>query len=334
MSLAPEMIRRVSYPPERLIEARPINLVANTHIYLTELADIPPWFVRLVQLAQERRADTDLAIDGVCAGRSYLWTVDTDSLPDIDWETYWNAFFDDRMGIRYYSTVNVANYRSRAIWEVRNYSVADKLAMGVSWEALFEDERGVAEKYQVRNKIAYGTLPMRYPEGPLLYEANGTFVGDVAAGVVGEQTVYEQFIEPGSKIVLRYIYANRPVLNVGDLEVRVYRERKHYFTLYPHCLVNYPTEHLPAGFTPGLWVPAVSHLRVSVYSGTGHVGVVVGAKVDVRRLTVWDKINWGLLNVRKYTEDWERDLVAKLSLDEKFKAGIYEPVTPVDTVGV
>lgn len=334
MSLAPEMIRRVSYPPERLIEARPINLAANAYVWLTELAEIPPYLVRLVQLGQERRIDTDLAVDGVCAGSSRLWTVDTDALPDIDWETYWNAYFDDRMGIRYYSTANVSNYRARAIWEVRNYSVADKLAMGVSWEGLFEDERDLAEKYQVLNKIAYGTLPMEYPEGPLLYEANGTFVGDVAAGATGEQTVYEQFIEPGSKIVLRYLYANRPTVNVADLEVRVYRERKPYFTVYPHCLVDYPTEHLPAGFMPGLWVPALSHLRVSVYSGTGHTGVIVGAKVDVRRLTVWDKINWGLLNVKGYAEEWERAVVEKLSLDEKFKAGIYEPVTPIDTVGV
>jgi len=163
---------------------------------------------------------------------------------------------------------------------------------------------------------------MPYPKGALVTHLADNFAGDLSAGE--EKNVLEiAAIEPGLKAVLRRIWAKRPTTNVGELEIRIYRGRplKPYFTIRPYCLPE---------FKPiDLWIPAINALSVTVYSGPGHTDVRVLATADIRKLTIWDKISWGLLGRREITPEWEVSLVRELELEDKLRAGLYELITPV-----
>jgi len=322
MSIAKEIVAKAIYPPEKVVEARPIDLAADRVTTLVELPDIPPHLIKLHELGIARRTEVTAIVKGTRVGKAYEVRLHGLATPDIDEPLPLNAQFDEDMFVEFHSTAAITNYQARAVFEVKPYSVADKLALGMSPAALDEEERRLIEKFQLAEKVASQHLPMPYPKGALVTHLADNFAGDLSAGE--EKNVLEiATIESGLKAVLRGIWAKRPTTNVGDLEIRIYRGRppKPYFTIRPYCLPE---------FKPiDLWIPAVDALYVKAYSGPGHTDVRVLATADIRKLTVWDKIGWGLLARRDITPEWEARLVRELGLEEKLRAGVYELITPV-----
>jgi len=322
MSIAKEILERAVYPPEKVIEARVIDLQAEKAIPLLQLPEVPPHLIKLHELGMARMAEVTAIVKGTRVGKAYEARLHGLAVPDIDEPLPLNALFDEDVFVEFYSTAAIANYQARVIFEIKPYTVADKLALGVSPAALDEEERALIEKFDLAEKVASQYLPMPYPKGALVTQEADNFAGDLGAGE--EKNVLEiATVEPGRKAVLRRIWARRPTTNVGELEIRIYRgrPRKLYFTIRPYCLPE---------FKPiNLWIPAVDALFVTVYSGPGHTDVRVLATADIRKLTVWDKIGWGLLGRREITPEWEARLVRELGLEDKLRAGLYEILTPV-----
>jgi len=322
----PSQITTVRYPPTRLCWARVINLSANVLNPFLDVPAISPFLVKLHSISTARNANVLPDIAGVLAGRPYSERLKSEALPVIDDFLPINAYFDESFALSFYATADVSNYQARADFEVMPYSVADKLALGVSEEALTDEEKELSDKYQLRRRILANELPMPYPKGALLYQLHGTFSGDLAAGA--EETILETTVQAGNKAVLTELWAKRPTADYGNLEIRVYLERQLYLMLHPYCFPEFATT--TRYIRPiQLWIPAIRHLSVTIYSGTGHTGLLALAKFDMRRMTIWDKIQWGLLPNKVYTSAWERILVEEYNLEEKLKAGIYKLLVPL-----
>jgi len=322
VSIAKEIVDKAIYPPERVIEARVIDLRADETTPLLELPEVPPHLIKLHELGITRRVEVTPIVRGTRVGKDYEVRLHGLAVPDIDESLPLNAQFDESVFVEFHSTAAITNYQARVIFEVKPYTVADKLALGVSLAALDEEERALIEKFDLTEKVTSQYLPMPYPRGALVTQEADNFAGDLKAKE--EKSVLEiAAIEPGLKAVLRKIWALRPTANVGELEIRIYRgrPRKLYFAIRPYCLPEFkPVD---------LWIPAIDALEVAVYSGPGHTDVRVLATADIRKLTIWDKISWGLLGRREITPEWEARLVKELGLEDKFRAGLYELLTPV-----
>ena len=328
MSLAPEILRLVKYPPERLIEARLTDLAATTKTPFFEAPTIEPYLIWLRRIAQVRNTNVEVFVEGKVVDREYEDRLAFgDALTILDDYTPLEAPFDVNAAVSFYNSgAIINNYQARVTYEVQEYRVADKLALGVGWASLDGEERRVAEKYLVRNKVLVGELPMPYPQGPLLYQYIGNYAGNMAADE--EVPLVDRTVPPGQKAVLRLLWARRPAADFGDLVLRVYRERKLFLTIYPYCLPEYNTT--TRYIRPvDLWIPSIDRLRVTVHSGTGHTGVLAQALIEMRQMTVWDKIAWGLTRNNRITSREEVALIEELDLRDKLAAGIYTLYTPV-----
>ena len=218
----------------------------------------------------------------------------------------------------------IPNYQARVVWEVHNYSVAQKLAQRIKFELLEEEEQEIATKYDLEKKIAAGELPMEYPPGPLLYQIVGNFSGNLALG--DEISMLEKTVPEDCKVILRFVWASHPAANFGDLRIRVYREKKRFMDIYPYMLPNFTTA--TRYIRPlDLWIPALNNLRVTINSTTGHVGVLAQVIADVRKLTIFDKLSW---NRRLSSE--EKATVDRFDLSRKLKAGVYDLVHPLTSM--
>jgi len=332
MSVMSQVLRLVEYPPEKFAETRLVNpLPATTLTTYSEIPEIEPWLVWLRSASFDRNASVSVRIEGTVADKRFEDILAFGAaVPVLDDYIPLNIPFDRDARVFEYNAaaLPIANYQSRVTWEVQHYRVADKLSMGITYENLTEDEQLLADKFQIMRNIRGGKLPMPYPKGDLQHTVVGTYAGNPAAGLPNETAIIERTCPDGYKLVLTKVWANRPVANLGDLEIRVYRDRKLFLTLYPICFPNYGT--ITRYERPlELWIPALSHMRVAVFSGTGHVGILAQAELELRRLTIWDKMAWGLENKRTITSQEERDLISELGLHDKLDAGIYELVTPI-----
>ncbi|GAJ17904.1 unnamed protein product, partial [marine sediment metagenome] len=112
----------------------------------------------------------------------------------------------------------LANTQGRVTWEVQPYRVADKLAMGISYKNLEDEEKRLADKYHLIRSIQGGKLPMEYPKGNLHWVFPGNFAGAVAAGAAGETNIIRRVVPDGYKLVLTKLWAAHPAANFGDLE--------------------------------------------------------------------------------------------------------------------
>lgn len=336
MSLSPEIIKRSLYPPETFTEARLINLVAGARNLFSEFSDIPPNLLRLKEIGTQRNAAVTVVVEGDYGSKRYNANLLTDTIEDWDNNTPLDVYFDDKGLVRFNSTGAVANYPARTIYEVKPYSAADKLFLRSDVNALDvldASELEAVEKYQVVERLSLGELPMKYPKGELVYEYLDNFDGALAAGDAGEQTVCELSVPQGYKGVIRGIWTNRPALNVTALTLRIWRERTHIFDIFPACLPNMDATEaggIVLKVSPTwLWIVGLKHLRVTIRSGTGHAGVKAFAKIELRRLTLFDKAAWGLRKDRAITAEWEDRLIDEYDLMTKLKAGVYEYRAPV-----
>lgn len=338
MSLAQTIFDQVRYPPETFVETRFIAaLAATARTIQSEIGVIEPNLVWLKDVsfavAEARNANLTAIVEGTVANKRYEDVIPFGAaFPELFDKLPLEVPFDyDARVILYNAAVApLANTQSRATWEVKPYRVADKLSMGISYENLKDEEKRLADKFHLMRSIRGGKLPMEYPKGDLQWALSGNYSGAMAAGQ--ETNLIERTVPDGYKVVLTKLWASHPLANFGNLEIRVYRERQLFLTLHPFCFPDFVTVAPIRRVMPiELWVPALSQMRVSIFSGTGHAAQLAMAEVELRRLTIWDKIAWNLEKVRRVTSDEEGDMISELNLRDKLDAGIYELVTPLPT---
>lgn len=326
MSLASQILRLVKYPPERLVESRFVATIAgNAVVRHFEIPDVTPYLVWVKEIGMDRNASLQALLHGQAASRRYenplpfgaAWAPLDDSIPvnsPFDYEVFFD--FTNLTGVA------VNNYRARVIYEVQKYRVADKIALGVSEAAMSSEELALADKYLIKEKVKTGELPMPYPPGSLQSRRIGQYSGTPAAA--SETTILDVTVPEGHKAVLRFVWCSPPAANLGDLQIRIYREKSLYLQIFPYMMPNWATatRHIPP---LDLWIPALDQMRVTLFTTPGgHGAILAQAIVEIRKLTIFDKLAWN----EKLTPE-ERDTVDRLSLRDKLDAGIYDLFTPV-----
>lgn len=327
MSLADEMLRLVKYPPERLIESMFIVTIGgNASVMHFQLPNIEPtgYLVWIRNVGMARNASLQVSLEGQIADRRYenifpygaAWPVLDDKTP-LDVPFDYEAFFE----FTNLTGVAVPNYQARVVFEVQPYRVADKIALGVSEAAMSTEELRLAREYLIREKVKTGELPMPYPLGAIQERYVGQYSGNPALG--SETTLLEKAVPEDHKVCLHYLWCSHPAANFGDLEIRVYRDKRRFLTIYPYMMPNWTTatRKIPP---LDIWIPCLNQLRVTLYSGTGHVGILSQVEAELRKLTIFDKIAWNL-----NLSDDERSLTDRLNLRDKLDAGIYTLYTPM-----
>lgn len=338
MSISPELIKKTVYPPETVVEARSMDLSSTgAYIPLVELTDIPPWLIKLEQIAYEHQADNYVTcrVEGSMAGKPILNDINSLAIPDIDDYIPFNAYFDETMLVRFIAaTASADNYKARAVYTVKKPTVADKLALGISKAGLTDEELRLDKTYEIQKKLASGELPMPYPKGALIRQMVGTLRKDMT-GEATEEKVLEHYVAAGQKVVLTKLWCKRPT-DETNLTIRIYHDKKLYFEINPWALPNLAStvDTTIMNDRPlELWIPSPTHLKVAMYCGVDETDVRCMAKFEVRKMTIWDKIAWNKLGDTRITEDWERSMVEELTLEDKLKAGVYVLAVPINLGG-
>lgn len=321
MSVADSVLGNVKYPPETLLESRLTNIPGNQTDFYWNITDCKDYLLWMRGLSINRNASIRAFIRGQVGDRNIEDTITFGAaVPNFEDETSINIPFDltARLELLNVTGVAVNNYQARVRWEVTRYTIIDKILQGV---ALNDEELAIVTKYELDRKIAAGILPMPYPKGPLVEEYTGNWAGAPVANV--ENTLVERAVPEGYKIILTKVWGTQPVANFGNLEIRVYRERTLYQTLFPYCFPNYTTATrcIPP---VELWIPSRQHIRVALTSTIGHAANFAQATLEIRKLTIWDKLNWGLRLTNQ-----EQNMVDELDLRTKLQAGLYEYITPI-----
>ena len=338
MSVVQTILENVKYPPEKFLETRFIAaLAATARTTCSEMSVIEPMLVWLRDMsfavAGARNANISSIVEGTVADQRYENILAFgNAFPELVDKIPMNVPFDfDARVILYNAAVGaLANTQGRVTWEVQTYRVADKLAMGIKYDNLEEEEQRLADKYHLIRSLEGCKLPMPYPKGALRYSFPGVFSGALIANQ--EVNLIRRTVPDGYKLVLTKLWAAHPAANFGNLEIRVYRDKNLFLTLYPYCFPDYTTVAPTRQIMPlELWIPALQEMRVTIFSGTGHAAEQAMAEVELRQLTIWDKMAWNLERVRKITTGEERDMISELNLRDKLDAGIYENVTPLPT---
>lgn len=332
MSVAPTVFRLAKYLPVRLVESVPTTLLAGrTNIW--EIPDPDPYLLWFISWSGGILAGLDPDVypilTGEMAGRR---TENRISFPGAlqvpDDDIPWKVPFDNNALLQLVNpTVGAkANYQSRAIWEVHDYTVADKVALGVSEAAMNAEEIRLRDKFQILDKVKANELPMKRPEGQLLE----TFVGNyqIAAMAISEINLFDRTVPAGHKAILRLLWAQQPAANFGALTINVYIEKRLYLQIYPYSMANYATV---GRYTPplDLWIPAIENLRVTVQTTTGHVNVKTMVNMELRKMTLFDKVAWGLITNKRHTSDEDRAKIAEYDIEDKVKAGVFSLLYPL-----
>lgn len=328
MSVAPQVIRNAKYLPIKVAEARLIDLTALTLNSYFESTELSPYLVWLRQLAVTRNANVWALISGTVADRRYEDRLETNAMPVLDDYLELNVpfDFDTRIELMNRSVAAINNYQARVIYEIQDYSVADKIALGKNLES---DEQTIADRYQIAKKVKTGELPMPRPKGSLYYRYSGNYTGNLLA-VTGEVVILDRTIPKRFKGVLTGLWCNHPPINFGDLSIQIYVDDALYLTLYPYMFPNYATTTrwiLPLD----LWVTGIKRLKVTILtaSNAAGVGATAEAVMDMREQTIWDKIAWGLDKDSGQTSKEELQMIEEYNLRDKLKAGLYTLLTPV-----
>jgi len=337
MSVAQTTLENVRYPPEKFVETMYTAAApATARTTQSEISTIEPYLLWLRDVsfgvASARNANLSAIIEGTVADKRYENILPFGlAFPELFDKLPINVPFDyDARVILYNAAVGALATQSRITWEVQTYRVADKLAMGISYDNLDDEEKRLADKYHLMRSIRGGKLPMPYPKGALQWTYPGNFAGAMIAGQ--ETNLIRRTVPDGYKLVLTKLWAAHPAANFGSLEIRVYRDKNLFLTLFPYCFPDYTTAAPTRRVMPlDLWIPALSEMRVTIYSATGHIAEQAMAEVELRKLTIWDKMAWNLERVRRITTGEERDMISELNLRDKLDAGIYELVTPLPT---
>ena len=332
MSVASTTFGNAKYLPVRLAETVPTNLAAGpTNIW--EIIDPDPHLIKFISWSGGILAGLDADVYPVLTGQiadrrteNRITFPGALQVPDDD--IPWKVPFDNNALLQLINPTAVprANYQSRAIWEIHEYTVADKVALGVSEEALDDEEIRLRNKFQILDRVKGNELPMKRPEGQLLETFNGNY--EIAPMPVSEVNLINRTVPAGHKAILRLLWARQPAANFGNLTINVYIEKKQFLQIYPYSMANYATI---GRYTPplDLWIPAINNLRVTVETTTGHANVKVMTNMEMRKMTLFDKVAWGLIKNKKHTSDDDRAKIAEYDLEDKVAAGIYQLLYPL-----
>jgi len=330
MSVIQQVLEDIKYHPVKVVESRMVaNLAATTLENYSEYDMVEPWLVWLRDISFLRNANVVTTIEGTVAEKRYediiAFGAALNNLAD-KYSINVPFDFDARVNLYNLAVGAIANYQGRVTWEIMAYRVADKLSLGISYKNLDEEEQRLADKFYLMRNIKGGKLPMEYPKGDLQHKWIGNYSGAPAVGV--DNTLIRRTVPQGFKLVLTKLWCSHPVANFGDLEIRIFQDRRRVSTMFPFCFPNFTTA---TRWIPPVevWIPCISELRVVLHSTTGHAATLAAAECELRRMTYWDKIAWGLDRSKKITTDEERDVIAELDLIDKLNAGIYELVTPL-----
>lgn len=325
MSLASQVVGLVKYPPETVAEARPVTTVANQ---TTRIVDLPyggkeyDYLLELKEFGATRNAGVDyVTISGSLLGRRYERRIIGDLLPLVDYNFPVDVPLDEQFFFDVFPTAIIGNYQSRVVYEVKNFNVAEKLALGATEATLTTEELELAERFNLRDKIKRAQLPMSWPLGTLVKQEIHSFYAALVQNVPGNVATIN--VAEGEKVILRRLWTLRPAANPLNLIVTVERDKAPFLTLYPHVMTDLNTVIRPME----LYIPALQRNRVYVTSTVagGHIATDVGivAEFDIRKLTLWDKVAWGLTRNKRYTSEEDRALIRDLELEDMVKAGIF-----------
>lgn len=333
MSVAPTTFRNAKYLPVRLAETIPTNLLGLARTNIWEVPDPDPYLIRFKSwsggLASALDTDVYPVLTGEIADRRTENRIPFPGalqVPDDD--IPWEVPIDNNALLQLVNPVvgAKANYQSRAIWEIHDYTVADKVALGVSEASMDDEEIRLRDKFQIPDRVKANELPMKRPEGQLLE----TFVGnyEIAPMVVSEINLIDRTVPAGHKAIARLLWARQPAANFGALTINVYIEKRLFLQIYPYSMADYATV---GRYTPplDLWIPAIENLRVTVETTTGHANVKVMANMEMRKMTLYDKVAWGLIKNKRHTTDEDREKIAEYDLEDKVAAGIYQLLYPL-----
>jgi len=319
-STAADIIANVKYTPCRVAIARVLDLTGGV---TNEFSSLPylertPYFVVINNIAADRNTNVRLHLEGKQHQAKVSFDAETLSLFGINDVARIGTMFSDDVMIGFFASAPVSNYRARVDMTVVKPSLADRLAIGITLTSFEENERMLISKYQIDEKLKLGRLPMTRPEGTLRYAKIASFAGNLSAN--DEVTLFEATVPSGMKVVLRKLWCTQPGTNYTSLFIRVYHERELFYSMHPYAFPDFPT----STSTVDVFIPALRHMRVTLLSTTGHSGINAGALYEVRELTIWDKLEWGIP-----LTDEERDMVDAFNLREKLLAGIYEETIPI-----
>ncbi len=327
MSVASTTFGNAKYLPVRLAETVPTNLgVGPTNIW--EIPDPDPFLIKFISWSGGILAGLDADVYPILTGEiadrrteNRIYFPGALQVPDDD--IPWKVPFDNNALLQLINPTAVprANYQSRAVWEIHDYTVADKVALGVSEASMDDEEVRLRDKFQILDRVKANELPMKMPEGQLLE----TFVGnyEIAPMPVSEVNLINRTVPAGHKAILRLLWARQPAANFGDLTINVYIEKSLFLQIYPYSMADYATV---GRYTPplDLWIPAIDNLRVTVETTTGHANVKTMVNMEMRKMTLFDKVAWGLIKNKKHTSDDDRAKIAEYDLEDKVAAGIYQ----------
>lgn len=333
MSVAPTTFRLARYLPVRLVESVPTNLGAASRTNIWEIPDPDPYLLWFISwsggLASALDPDVYPILSGQVAGRRTENRIPSPgALQQVDDDIPWKVPFDNNALLALVNpAVGVkANYQSRAVWEIHDYTVADKEALGVSVDAMDDEELRLRDKFEIPDRVKANELPMKRPEGQLLE----TFVGDyeIAPMAVSEINLIDRTVPAGHKAVLRLLWARQPVANLGAITINVYIDKRLFLQIWPYSMANYATV---GRYTPplDLWIPAIENLRVTIETTTGHANVKTLVNMELRKMTLYDKVAWGLIKNKRHTSDEDRALIEEYDLEDKVAAGIYSLLYPL-----
>jgi len=333
MSVAPTTFRLAKYLPVRLAETVPTTLLVGERNKFWEIPDPDPFLLWFISWAGGLGSALDPFVYPVLSGEVASRRTENripfpGALQHPDDDIPWKVPFDNNALLEIVNpTVGAkANYQARAVWEIHEYTVADKEALGISVDAMDDEELRLRDKFQIPDRVKANELPMKRPEGQL----RETFVGDYfnAAMPVSEINLIDRTVPAGKKAILRLLWAQQPAANFGELTINVYIEKRLFTQIYPYSMSNYGTV---GRWTPplDLWIPAIENLRVTIESTTGHANVKTMVNMELRDMTLFDKVEWGLIKNKKHTTDEDRALIEEYDLEDKCAAGIYSMLYPL-----
>lgn len=335
MSVAPTTFRLAKYLPVRLAETVPTTLLAGSRTKIWEIPDPDPYLLWFISFSGGLASALDTIVHPILSGeRASVRTENRIPFPGalqhIDDDIPWKVPFDNNALLELINTAGVpkTDYQIRAVWEIHEYTVADKEALGVSVDAMDDEELRLRDKFEIPDRVKANELPMKRPEGQLLE----TFVGDyeIAAMAQEEINLIDRAVPAGHKAILRLLWARQPAADFGELTIKVYIEKRLFLEIWPYSMADYATV---GRWTPplDLWIPAIENLRVTIESDVagGHANVKTLVNMELRKMTLFDKVEWGLIKNKRHTSDKDRALIEEYDLVDKCAAGVYSLLYPM-----
>jgi len=305
----------VRYPPEELLFGRVIASILDTKtLNLQDIIRIEPRVVCATNIGVERTASvyTHATIDTL----TDVINLNNGAMPQIAYDTplqlwakkAYRLWFENKTG------GPITNKKARDKYLVDDLTTVMKLRLGLTLNG--EDER-LATKFSLRENLAAGRLPYRFPRLEDLEVKRVVWESRVmTAGLNSDETIGSSITIPaGEKVILTGVGSDAPDAVTDEVYIKVDRDKDQsdYLEINVAALPNDLNYFVP------LWVPAVEEMKVRLTCTVAQVGGHPCRYQYVRApLTLADKVKWGL----DLSTD-ERLIAEALDLFDRIAAGIY-----------